>query len=89
MKTDPDQRPSCYGHLSVVFPLSENGLRASPESCLACAHKTECLKTAMTRESGLRVQEEMVSRAYDSGMIGFFERWSRKKQLHQRQKKIK
>ena len=89
MTTDPDQRPICFGDLSVVFPLSENGLRASPETCLACAYKTECLKTAMTRQNGLRVHEEMVSRAYDSGMIGFFERWSRKKQLHQRQKKTK
>lgn len=88
MSHDPVHRPSCFGDLAVVFPPSENGLRASPETCLACGHKTECLKTAMARESGLRVREEMVTRAYESGVIGFFERWSRKKQLHQRQKKI-
>jgi hypothetical protein len=87
MNNDPAGRQPCFGDLSVVFPPAENGLRASPDTCLTCAYKTECLKTAMARESGLRVQEEMVTRAYESGVIGFFERWSRKKQLHERQKK--
>lgn len=87
MNHDPAGRPPCFGDLSVVFPLSENGLRASPEACLVCAYKTECLRTAMTNKNGLRVHEEMVTRAYESGRMGFFERWSRKKQLHQRKKK--
>lgn len=87
MNDDPARRASCFGDLSVVFPPSENGLRASPKACMACAYKTECLRMAMTNKNGLRVHEEMVTRAYESGRIGFIERWSRKKQLHQRQKK--
>jgi hypothetical protein len=32
-------------------------------------------------KAGLKVQEEHVDRSYDSGMIGFVERWSKKKAI--------
>ncbi len=79
--------PFCFGILETVFPKGENGLRFSPETCLMCIYKTECLKTAMQGKSGISVKEEVVDRAYDSGMLGFFERWSRKKALKRMMKK--
>ncbi len=71
----------CFGDLDIVFPMGEDGLRTSPEKCLSCALKTECLRKAMTKKNGLKMREEYVDRAYDSGMMGFFQRWSRKKHL--------
>lgn len=41
----------------------------------------------MRETDGLKVREESVDRAYESRMIGFFERWSRKKDLRRRMKK--
>jgi hypothetical protein len=38
----------------------------------------------MARPQGLEVREEAVDRAYHSGMIGFLDRWSRKKTLHRK-----
>lgn len=44
----------------------------------------------MAEKGGLTVREEIVDRAYASGMVGFFERWSRKKALNtQKQRKNK
>ena len=39
----------------------------------------------MDGADGLGVREESVDRAYAAGMIGFFQRWSRKKDLRRRQ----
>ena len=75
------ERPSCFGKLENVFPLAEDGLRHTPESCMVCFCKTECLRTAVQGPGGIKVEEERVQRAYRSGTIGFFERWSRKKTL--------
>ncbi|MBU0987999.1 MAG: hypothetical protein KKH68_12190 [Proteobacteria bacterium] len=72
---------SCFGKLEAVFPVGQDGLRETPESCMACVDKTACLKSAVAGADGLKVQEEGVDRAYASGMITFFQRWSRKKQL--------
>ncbi|MCF8094366.1 MAG: hypothetical protein K9J79_03300 [Desulfobacteraceae bacterium] len=85
--TESQKRPECFGVLELVFPLSENGLRQTPEVCMACGHKTACLKTAIEQGGGLRVEDEKVDRAYQSGKIGFFERWARKKSLHSRKQK--
>jgi hypothetical protein len=74
--------PDCFGDIETVFPPGKNGLRNSPIACMACVFKTECLRAAMKAREGLVVREEQVDRAYDSGMMGFFERWSRKKTLH-------
>jgi len=75
-------RPECFGQLEKVFPMGSHGLRQSPESCMACVHKTICLRHAMSGTGGINVKEEMVVRGEKAGRIGFFERWSRKKKLH-------
>ncbi len=79
-----DDIPSCFGVLDSVFPKGDDGLRNTPQACLKCPHKTECLRSAMERAGGLKVREEFVDRAYSSGMIGFLERWSKKKDLQRR-----
>ena len=83
------ETPYCFGKLENVFPLSDDGLRHTPESCMPCLYKTECLRTAVSQEQGLVVHEEKVDRAYAAGTIGFFERWSRRKSLHHQKKKSK
>jgi hypothetical protein len=88
---DVDKKnPACFGELETVFPKGKNGLRNTPETCLACRHKTECLRSAIDGVGGLKVREEFVDRAYSSGSIGFMERWSKKKEINRRlEKKIK
>ncbi len=76
--------PSCFGILDIVFPKTDDGFRTTPENCLECPYKTECLRTAMKKSEGLRVREEVVDRAYESGMIGFLGRWSKKKELNRK-----
>jgi hypothetical protein len=78
--------PACFGVLDSVFPVGENGIRNSPEACLECLHKTDCLRLAMKKSEGLRFQEECIDRAYESRMIGFLERWSKKKDVQRRLK---
>jgi len=79
---EPDnQKPECFGVMDMVFPMTEDGLRQSPQSCMVCAYKTECLGTAIRRPAGLKVQEELLDRAYGSKAISFMERWSKKKYL--------
>lgn len=77
-------QPDCFGKLDIVFPMTENGLRCSPESCLACDLKTDCLKTAMGGEEGLKAREELIGRFYEAGLIGFLKRWSDKKEFHRK-----
>ena len=88
---DEDAVPKCFGDLETVFPMGEDGLRQSPDSCINdCMLKTLCLRSAMhKKESGLKVQETNVDRAYEAGMMGFFERWSRKKSLSRKMEKKK
>ncbi|MBF0226007.1 MAG: hypothetical protein HQK76_11175 [Desulfobacterales bacterium] len=81
--------PDCFGILDIVFPKGKDNLRHSPESCLECTLKTECLKKAMQGEGGVKIKEESLERAYQSGVIGFFERWSKKKYLTNKMKQIK
>lgn len=78
------ERPYCYGKLESVFPMGPDGLRETPESCMVCHCKTECLRTAVQGEAGTQVKEEKIDRAYAAGLMGFFERWSRKKALQRR-----
>ncbi len=89
MMIDNAKYPSCFGDLNIVFPMGENNLRNTPESCMVCLYKTNCLKTAMAGKAGLQVEEEKVDRAYASGMIGFIDRWSNRKELQHRKKKMK
>jgi hypothetical protein len=86
MKQIKKNNRSCFGEIDIVFPKGEDGLRNTPDSCLDCDDKTECLKTAMGKSGGMHVHEELVDRAYESGMIGFWKRWSRKKSLHRKMK---
>lgn len=83
---DEQRTPKCFGDIRIVFPLQPNGLRQTPDTCLQCKQKTPCLRTAMSRPSGLRVREEMIDRAYRGGVIGFFQRWSQKKSIHRMKK---
>ncbi len=81
MTQNHKKRPECFGQLDIVFPMGEDGLRHSPDTCLACQHKTDCLRTGLKGKDGLAVHEEHIHRSYDSGMIGFAQRWSRKKAI--------
>lgn len=84
------EKPSCYAQIEAVFPLGEDGLRHSPEACMACPHKTPCLRAALTRDPKAdEVHSERVDRAYDAGSISFLSRWSRKKSLANRRSKRK
>jgi hypothetical protein len=76
--------PHCYAILDKVFPMGENGLRQTPERCMVCLYKVECLRTAMGKSDGYKVKEEMIDRAYSSGIMSFFERWSQKKDIQRR-----
>ena len=81
MKKKSEKYPECFGNLQKVFPMGKDGLRHTPEDCFACLQKTKCLRSAIQSKDGLKVKEEHLDRAYNSGMIGFVERWSRKKRL--------
>lgn len=83
------EKPACFGDLETVFPMGADGLRHTPVDCLRCANKTECLRQAMAARDGLKVKEAMVDRAYRAGMMGFWERWSRKKAIHNRMKETR
>ena len=78
--------PDCFAKLDTVFPMGKDGLRHTPQTCLACPHKTECLRKAVQGGDGLKVREEQIDRAYNSGMIGFLERWSKKKAIARKKK---
>jgi hypothetical protein len=82
-----EEKPDCFGVLDIVFPMHDHGLRHSPEKCIMCPHKTECLRTAIRKPKGISVREEMVDRAYDSGNMGFLKRWSKRKYFHTMKKK--
>jgi hypothetical protein len=85
---EKNEYPCCFGKLDNVFPMEKNGLRNTPESCLGCFCKTECLRSAMGKSGGLKVKEENLNRAYDAGMLSFWERWSQKKEIHRRLKSL-
>jgi hypothetical protein len=72
----------CFGILDIVFPKDKDGYRNTPETCFDCEHKTRCLREAMQGADGLKAREEFVDRAYASKMMGFFERWARKKAMN-------
>lgn len=84
LKNKEKEHPYCFGKLNTVFPLGDDGLRHTPESCMVCRYKTECLREALRQSDGIQVREEKLDRAYAAGMVGFLERWSRKKELHRR-----
>lgn len=83
----PPKKPPCFGDLTTVFPMGARGLRETPRGCMACPHKTACLRRAMGGRGGIDVAAERVDRAYSAGMMGFVQRWSQKKELDRRKKK--
>jgi hypothetical protein len=80
------EHPPCFGDLETVFPLGSDGLRHSPPECMRCEYNTDCMRLGLRGGGGLKVREESLERAYASGAVGFWERWSRKKALHLKQK---
>ena len=83
MVDETTDRPECFGHLDTVFPMGEEGFRTTPPDCMKCPLATPCIRVAMRTPNGLKQEEERVDRAYECGMIGTLERWSRKKLIHQ------
>lgn len=81
MTQSENKTPDCFGTLEIVFPLGDDGLRHTPAPCFECPHKTKCLRTGLRGKAGLKVHEEKLYRSYNSGMISFMERWSRKKAM--------
>jgi hypothetical protein len=79
-RTDP---PECFGDLDTVFPVGEEGIRTSPPECMKCPDAKSCLQAAMRSPEGLKLQEEKVDQAYEYGLIGKIERWSKKKLIRQ------
>ncbi len=80
--------PECFGILEKVFPMTHKGLRQTPDDCFYhCPVKTKCLQKAMSTLDGIKVEEEIIERGTKSGAINFFERWSRKKQVHRKKQK--
>jgi hypothetical protein len=88
MTQNDEQHPECFGRLEKVFPMTESGLRQTPDECFYQCHvKTKCLQYAMAGKDGATVEEEIIKRGSEAGAINFFERWSRKKQIHRKQQK--
>ncbi|MBW2655301.1 MAG: hypothetical protein JRC91_10315 [Deltaproteobacteria bacterium] len=87
MNQDNEKR-ECFGILEKVFPMTDKGLRQTPDDCFYhCPVKTKCLQQAMATKDGIQVEEEIIERSSKVGAINFFERWSRKKQAHRKIKK--
>lgn len=77
-------RPECFAQLDVVFPIGEEGIRTTPSECMQCSLVKSCIQAAMGSADGLRLEEERVDRAYEYGLIGRLECWSKKKLIHQK-----
>ncbi len=85
-QNEKKDRPECFGQLDQVFPMTHSGLRQTPKKCFEdCSLKTDCLRRAMTTPSATQVEDEIIERRSKAGAINFFERWSRKKQVHRKQ----
>jgi hypothetical protein len=84
MIDETTDRPDCFGHLDTVFPMGEEGFRTTPPACMKCPLVKCCIQAAMKTPDGLRQEEERIDRAYECGLIGTLERWSKKKVIHQK-----
>lgn len=87
LKSDPKKtvrQPECFADLNQVFPMGADGLRHTPANCVKCPVKTDCLRAAMGKKQGLKVYKEKVDRAYRSGVMGFLERWAKRKEIHRK-----
>ena len=76
-ETDSPDLPECFGNLEKVFPMTDCGLRQTPEDCFYhCPVKTRCLRLALAEDGGAQMEEEIIERRTSAGMMNFFERWS-------------
>ena len=50
---------------------------------MQCTQAKSCLQAALRSSEGLKLQEEKLDRAYECGLIGKVERWSKKKLIRQ------
>jgi len=50
---------------------------------MKCPHAKSCLQEAMAGPEGLKLREDKIDQAYEYGLIGKIERWSRKKLIRQ------
>ena len=74
-------KKDCFGILDKVFPVGENGLRGIIPECFCCPERTQCLKSSLLTEEGLKMRAEILDRAAAGGMIGRLKLWSQKKEL--------
>jgi hypothetical protein len=84
MPDNDHERPDCFGELDTVFPAGDGGIRTTPPECMKCPQVKACIQTAMLGQKGLELEEERVDRAYEYGLIGVMERWSRKKSIRKK-----
>jgi hypothetical protein len=84
MVDDKADRPDCFAQLDIVFPMGEEGIRTTPLECMKCSLVKSCIQAAMLSTEGLRLEEKRVDRAYEYGLIGRLECWSKKKLIHQK-----
>jgi len=84
-----EERPDCFGKIDRVFPMTDSGFRETPIPCMdTCKHRVDCLRKALSSDPEAdRLKNDQVDRAYDAGLMGFFERWSKKKSLNKKDKK--
>jgi len=83
MSSPENEYPECFGQLETVFPVGEEGIRTTPPECMKCPHVKSCIQTAMRGPEGLKLEEARIDRAYEYGLIGKLERWSKKKLIRQ------
>ena len=84
MSDNDHKNPDCFGDLDTVFPMGEEGIRTTPPDCMKCSLAKACIQTAMLGQKGLELEEERIDRAYEYGLIGVMERWSRKKLIRKK-----
>ena len=80
---DNDESPGCFGQLNKVFPVEAEEIRTTPAECMKCPLVKSCIQEAMRGPEALEWEERRIDRAYEYGLIGKFERWSRKKLIRQ------
>lgn len=85
-----NKKPECFGDLDIVFPMTEEGYRKTPDNCLKnCPFKKECICIALDSQKGIETKSEMIDASYESGNMNFFSRWARKKTIENLKKREK
>lgn len=69
----------CFGQLEKVLPTGEDGFQTTPVKCIKCSLLRPCTQAAKRGIEGLKLEEKHIDRAYERGLIGTLERWSKKK----------